>query len=76
MLFWIMWRDTLIHITPNILLPNPANMAYATENIALLHDNAVDRLISKQILDQTKVGDEQKQERAMLIDTFLTDYGV
>jgi hypothetical protein len=33
------------------------------------------RLITKLIIDRTKVGDDRRQERAKLIDTFLTEYG-
>jgi hypothetical protein len=50
-------------------------MAHAIENKSLLHDNAPERLITKLIIDRTKVGDDWKQERAKLINTFLTKYG-
>jgi hypothetical protein len=50
-------------------------MAHAIENKSLLHDNAAERLITKLIIDRTKVGNNRRQERAKLIDTFLMEYG-
>ncbi len=58
-----------------ILSPNPIIMAHAIENKSLLHDNAAERHITNLIIDRTKVGDDRRQERATLIDTFLTEYG-
>jgi hypothetical protein len=51
-------------------------MVHAIENKSLLHDNTAKRLITKLIIDRTKVGDDWRQERAKLIDTFLTEYGI
>ena len=59
-----------------ILSPNPIIMAHAIENKSLLHDNAAKRLITKLIIDRTKVGDNWRQERAKLIDTFLWSMGI
>ncbi len=50
-------------------------MAHAIKNKSLLHDNAAKRFITKLIIDWTKVGNDRRQERAKLIDTFLTEYG-
>ncbi len=58
-----------------ILSPNPITMAHAIKNKSLLHDNAAKRLITKLIIDRTKVGNDWRQERAKLIDLFLTEYG-
>jgi hypothetical protein len=55
--------------------PNPIVMAHTIENKSLLHDNAAKRLITKLIIDRTKVTDNWRQERAKLIDTFLMEYG-
>jgi hypothetical protein len=48
-------------------------MAHAIEN--KFHDNAAKRLITKLIIDRTKVSNDRRQERAKLIDIFLTVYG-
>ncbi len=40
-----------------------------------IHDEAVERLITKLILDPNLVGEERMISRARLIDTFLTEHG-
>jgi hypothetical protein len=79
MQFWIKWWGKLIHdysLVGYILSPNPIIMVHAIENKSLLHNNAAERLITKLIIDRTKVmGNDQRQERAKLIDTFITEYG-
>jgi len=78
MRFWLKRRDKLIHdysLVGFILSPNPTIMASAVLNKTQMHDDAVERLIAKLILDQSLVGDERNRQRAKLIDTFLTEYG-
>jgi hypothetical protein len=50
-------------------------MAHAVIHKSLVIDKAAERLITKLILDQSLVGEEQTVSKAKLIDTFLTEYG-
>jgi len=75
---WIKQRGKLIHdysLVGYILSPHPIIMKHAIKNKSLLRENAVKRLITKLIVDRTKVGDNLRQERAKFIDTFLAEYG-
>jgi hypothetical protein len=78
MRLWIKRRGKLIHdysLVGYILSPNPIIRVHAIENNSLLHDNAAKRLITKLIIDRTKVGNDWRQEMAKLIDKFLMEYG-
>ena len=76
--FWLKRRDKLIHdysLVGYILCPHPTIMAHAVVNKSTIHDEAVERLITKLILDSNLVGEERMISRARLIDTFLTEHG-
>ena len=76
--FWLKRRDKLIHdysLVGYILSPHPTIMAHAVINKSTIHDEAVERLITKLILDSNLVGEERTISRARLIDTFLTEHG-
>jgi hypothetical protein len=78
MRFWLKRRDKLIHdysLVGYILCPYPTIMAHAVINKSTIHDEAVERLITKLILDANLVGEERMISRARLIDTFLTEHG-
>ncbi len=78
MRFWLKRRDKLIHdysLVGYILSPHPMIMAHAVINKSTSHDEAVERLLTKLILDSNLVGEERAISRAKLIDTFLTEYG-
>ena len=65
MRFWIKRRSRLIHdysLVGYILSPNPIIMGHSIETTSLEIDNAVERLITKLILDQNKVGTARAQE--------------
>ncbi len=78
MRFWLKCREKLIHdysLVGYILCPHPMIMAHAVINKSTIHDEAVERLITKLILDSNLVGEERTTSRARLIDTFLTEHG-
>lgn len=77
MRFWLKRREKLIHdysLVGYILCPHPTIMAHAVINKSTIHDEAVERLITKLILDSNLVGEELKTSSAGLIDTFLTKH--
>ena len=72
--FWLKLREKLIHdysLVRYILCPHPTIMAHAVINKSTIHDEAVERLITKLILDSNLVGEERKTSRAGLIDTCI-----
>jgi len=76
--FWVKLIEKLIHdysLVGYILSPNPIITAHAVNNKSSAHDDAVENLITKLILDQNLVGEQRNTSRAKLIDTFLTEYG-
>jgi hypothetical protein len=76
--FWRKRRTKLIHdysLVGYILSPNPTIMEHAITNKGQIHDDAVERLISKLLLDPSLVGSAKNTQRAYLIDTFMEEYG-
>jgi hypothetical protein len=78
MQFWKKQRPKLIHdysLVGYILSPNPTIMEHAMSNKRQIHDDAVERLITKLLLDPSLVGSAKNTQRAHLIDTFMEEYG-
>ena len=78
MRLWLKRRPKLVHdysLVGFILSPNPTIMASAVLNKTPLHDDAVERLITRLFVDKSLLGHERTFARAKLIDTFLTEYG-
>jgi len=74
MRFWLKCREKLIHdysLVGYILCPPSTIMVHAVINKSTIHDEAVERLITKLILDSNLVGEERMTTRARLIGTFL-----
>ena len=78
MQFWLKRKPRLLHdysLVGYMLSPNPTIMAHASDNKTLDHDGAAERLITKLLLDPSLVGNNSTIQRAMLIDTFMEEYG-
>jgi len=78
MQFWLKRKPRLLHdysLAGYILSPNPTIMAHASDNKTLRHDGAVERLITKLLVDPSLVGNDWTIQRAKLIDTFYEEYG-
>jgi hypothetical protein len=78
MIFWIKWRDHLIHdysLAGYLLLQNATIMAHAyTNRSTMLHNDAVVHLIKKLIVNPMLVGDKKSSHLSKDIETFWNEY--
>lgn len=77
MRFWELRREPLIHdysLVGHLLAPNPKIMADAKLSKCFQHEQAVERLITKLILDPHLVGSERETERSRLIHKFWVEH--
>ena len=78
MQFWKKRRPKLIHdysLVGYIFSPNPTITEHAVNNKVQIHDDAVERLVTKLLLDPALVGYEKTVQRAKLIFLFMEEYG-
>jgi hypothetical protein len=78
MQFWLKSRPQLIHgysLVGYLLSPSLTIMAHSIEHKTIRHDEAAERLITKLILNPSLVGTKRNNERAMLIGSFMEEYG-
>ena len=78
MRFWLNRQETLItdySLARYILSPNPTITVHCADNkISTIHNNAVDCLIEKLILNPLFVGTKCREKLADLIDKFKDEY--
>ena len=74
---WNKRKSKLLHDFAHVaylLNPHPKVMAEAAQTKSLVHDQAVERLITKLYLSKILKGQERKEEVARLVDLFWNEY--
>lgn len=77
MRMWIKRRHLIVHdysLVGYMLAPHPSIMEHCLLNKTMQHVEAVEKLVTKLLLNPALVGMDREREKARLIDTFHSEY--